>query len=640
MNRLHVDNNQLPTKLGEVADVSGGSIRVKLTDTTASGLVFVAGEGYRVGQVGSFVRIPSGYVNLYGVVTQVGAGAAPGPPDMAPAYGNRWLSIELIGEGVASKRFERGISRYPTIGDPVHLVTENDMRAIYSPGNQPTYIELGRVASAESLPAYVDANRLITRHSAIVGSTGSGKSTTVASILRSLTEPVRFPASRILLVDIHGEYGSAFGGLASVYRVNANESLGEKPLYIPYWALNSEEIIRIASDASPGTGVSRTVDMIAELRRESSPRGDRHGYKESATADTPLPFSIHDLWYRFHIDEYATHTAKLDSQSQDTIAWADKAGDEDEVRGDAMGLVRPRFKPATQAANEKKIYKSAKAGQMRMYVDALEARLKDPRYDFVFRPGKWSVSKEGATQADLDDLLGEWLGDDKPITVLDLSGIPPGVVSDLVGILLRIIYESMFWGRYCQRGGRNQPVLVCLEEAHSYLHSVGQSNAAISARRIAKEGRKYGVGLMLISQRPSELDPTILSQCGTLIAMRLTNESDQSQVRSCAIDSLGGLMSMLPVLRTGECIITGEAVGLPVRALIKAPPRSARPDSHDPRVVPQVSGNGTDNDGWVRKPVGSDFDQMVGCWRALDARVGDQSPQTQAKEQDNEPPAG
>ena len=170
-----------PTLIGTVQDVSGSTVTVELNGETVTGLSFVRGEAYRIGQVGSFVRIPLGYVNLYGVVSQVGAGAAPRRDGESVMYGNRWLRIQLVGEGSIGGRFERGVSQHPTVDDRVHIVTEADLRAIYGPGEPDDFVSIGRLASAESIPALVDINKLVTRHSAVVGSTGAGKSTTVAS---------------------------------------------------------------------------------------------------------------------------------------------------------------------------------------------------------------------------------------------------------------------------------------------------------------------------------------------------------------------------------------------------------------------------------------------------------------------------
>jgi DNA helicase HerA-like ATPase len=247
---------------------------------------------------------------------------------------------------------------------------------------------------------------------------------------------------------------------------------------------------------------------------------------------------------------------------------------------------------------------------------------------FLFSPGEWAVTKTGATQSDLDALLTAWIGADTPISVFDLSGIPTAIVDDLVGAVLRILYDAVFWGRLKQEGGRERPLLVVLEEAHVYLSAQSKSRAATAARRIAKEGRKYGVGLMLVSQRPSEVDPTILSQCGTVVALRLTNDLDRSQVTSCASDNLKGLFSMLPILRTGEALIVGEAVNMPIRAVIDRPAEGQRPDSDDPVVVVPKDANGkrVRNGGWTEPVQNEDYRPLVEAWRKQDPKAGATTP--------------
>jgi hypothetical protein len=615
-----------PTRLGSVEDVSGPSVRIKLDDGTETGLVFVRGEGYRVGQVGSFVRIPAGYSDLYGIVSQVGAGAAPTVGESVQNFGNRWLRVELVGEGGRGRKFERGISQYPTIGDLAHVVTDSDLAAIYAPGEKRSYVSIGQVASAESIPACLDLNKLVTRHSALVGSTGAGKSTTVASLLNSLAEPASFPGTRIVLLDLHGEYATAFGSNARVFRINAAADRGEMPLHVPFWALTSEELINVATSGLSGVTLAQFIESIAGMKRVSKPAGHPPGLgPNDITADTPLPFCIHKLWHDLHTLHYATHdVAPSANQTEQSRAYELNVSEgNNPIKGDALSVKRPQFRPTTNAPDTSgvRIYKSSIGDLPRSHIDTMEAKLRDKRLRFLFNPGPWAVNEDGSTDKDLDTLLKDWIGGEKPITVLDLSGIPPSVLDDLVGAVLRIIFDALFWGRNVEVGGRHRPLLVALEEAHTYLAKDGKGRAAAAARRIAKEGRKYGVGLMLVSQRPSEIDPTILSQCGTMISMRLTNEADRSQIKACASDNLEGLFSMLSILRTGEALVVGEAVGLPMRALITAPPKGRRPDSGDPMVVVPLGEDGVpiQRGGWKDKVTAENFATLVTCWRTQDA---------------------
>lgn len=626
---MHPATTSDPSRLGTVEDVNGSTITVKLSESTPTGLVFVNGEAYRVGQVGAFVRIPAGYVDLFGITAQVGAGAAPGPPESAPQLGNRWLRVELVGEGRRNSKFERGISQYPSIGDPVHVITESDLRTVYSTSDDERYVPFGRVASAESIRAFLDLNRLVSRHSAIVGSTGAGKSNAVAQILGALSDPDRFKSARIVLLDLHGEYAKAFKGLARVFRIGADTTAGEYELHVPFWALTADEFTSLAMGAVTGTPLVLLQERLLAMKRSSKPGGQPHGIPEqTVTVDTPLPFSVFQLWHDLFSLQYATHTVTTNqNQTQATRAYLEIGDPAQQCFGDADTLERPQFKPENKEGAAK-IYLGVHSNLPKTHLDVLESKLRDPRLRFLFCPGEWSVSKGGESSSDLDELLARWVGADAPISVFDLSGIPSAVVDDLVGALLRILYDALFWGRLKPTGARQRPLLIVLEEAHVYLGAESKRRAATAARRIAKEGRKYGVGLMLVSQRPSEIDTTILSQCGTLMALRLTNEADKAQVTSCASDNLKGLFSMLPTLRTGEALVVGEAVNLPIRAIVDRPAEGSRPDSEDPMaVVPKnKDGKRVRLGGWTEMVEDEHYEPTVEAWRKQDPQAGDVQP--------------
>ena len=269
---------------------------------------------------------------------------------------------------------------------------------------------------------------------------------------------------------------------------------------------------------------------------------------------------------------------------------------------------------------------------IRQQLAGLASRLRDPRLAFLFNPGDWLPNIEGKVAKDLDSLLQGWIGGPQPITILDLSGIPSSVLNDLIGALLRILYDAIYWARNLPEGGRERPLLLVLEEAHAYLAKDNPGSAAAAVRRIAKEGRKYGVGVMIVSQRPSEIDSTILSQCGTLFAMRLANDTDRGHITGAASDNLKGLFDMLPALRTGEAIIVGEAVSLPVRTLITPPPLNRRPDSVDPRVIVRFDPNdGYDGPGgWGQPRDPADYAAMVRQWRQQDPHYQHKAPSAAA----------
>lgn len=603
------------TFLGTVEDVRGASLSVALHPDTVSGLLFIEGKGYRIGQVGSFVRIPLGLTDLFGIVSQVGAGAVPERVAESEPFGRRWMTIQLVGEGTRGGKFERGISQYPTVSDRVHLVTESDLAAVYGSLDDPSSISVGHVASAETIPALVDVNKLLSRHCAIVGNTGSGKSTTVAGILASLSNPDLFPSSRIIVFDLHGEYRTALGNRARVLRVNGDTTRGEIPLVVPYWAMNSDELIPIAFGTLADVDRTTVLEEIRTMKRAGLTAAPRPGVSNSSlTADSPVPFSIHQLWFDLHNEVNATHTAQRAAQNSSTRAYSvDEQGNN--LVGDAMTVEAPQFLPLHQGDGGPNVYGSASTLNIRRQVDALGNRLRDPRYNFLFRPDLWTPTPAHSCQSDLDSLLEVWLGGDEPVTILDLSGVPASILTNIIGVLVRIIFDSLFWARHLSEGGRERPLLLVLEEAHRYLSREECGPATDSLRRVAKEGRKYGIGAMLVSQRPSEIDPTVFSQCGTIFAMRLANSTDRGYVTSTVTEHLQGLLDMLPSLRTGEAVIVGEAVKLPLRAMITAPPEGQRPESVDPTVYEEEGPGGWNR---IRRP--ESYADVIQVWRAQNSR--------------------
>lgn len=610
-----------PTFIGTVQDVAGTSISVALARETLTGLSFYKGESYRVGQVGSFVRIPLGYTSLFGIVSQVGAGAAPTLEESSAKWGNQWLRVQLVGERGREGRFERGVSQHPTINDAVHIVTEQDLREIYGPGDPVDFVSVGHLASAESIPALVNINRLVTRHSAVVGTTGAGKSTTVAGLLAALTNPRSYPSSRIVVFDIHGEYSKALSDRASVLRVMPDESKGEKRLYIPFWALSFAEFVKLSMGGLKDDALSLVSDAIVELKREALQQKPRDGVDGvRVSVDSPVPFCAHKLWFEFHQHEHQTVIPKPGAASDEVEpAYVLKSDGKPADVGDAMAVRPPLYRTIkTTGKAEERVNWGPDPIGIRQQLAVFASKLRDPQFGFLFNPGQWLPQVDGSVAKDLDELLQDWVGGPSPITILDLSGVPSIVLNDLVGAMLRILYDALFWARNLPEGGRHRPLIVVLEEAHAYLGKEHSGTAAKAVRRIAKEGRKYGISAMIVSQRPSEIDPTILSQCGTIFAMRLSNETDRGQVASAASDNLKGLFEMLPVLRTGEAIIVGEAVSLPIRTLIDPPDKNRRPDSDDPRVVVRgdASKDGFEGEGgWAVPKIQEDYSIVMRQWR-------------------------
>lgn len=586
-------NESDPTYLGVVSAISGPSITVRLAESLASGLAIIKGHTYRVGQVGSFVRIPQGYQDLYGVVCEVGATAAPITLSPEKIDAGRWMRVELAGESIGD-RFERGLSQHPNVNDTVHIVTEVDLRRIYGYGGDDQVL-VGTLSSAENIEVRLSLDALVTRHSAILGSTGSGKSTTVASLLRSIVRPHLgtggSPAARILLLDIHGEYTSALGDIARVF--SATPEPGEEPLFVPYWALEASELLDFITGGLSDNQEMVFSDKIQEMKSELLQTRSFAGLDPtSLTVDTPIPFSLKKLWYDLVDFETATFTGP--QRDQPALMAV----------GIPENLTPPKYTPHAMGSSGPFLNQAARG--IKRQLTLVRSRLLDRRYDFMLHPGPWEPDLNGNVQADLDHLLSGWLGHDRQITILNLSGVPSGVLERLIGSILRIVYEALFWSREKTEGGILRPLLVVMEEAHRYLSPENEGVAAGVVKRIAKEGRKYGIGAMIVSQRPSEVDETVLSQCGTIIALRLSNPADRARVKGALPDNLAGLMDLLPVLRTGEAIIAGEAARLPVRCRVTLPSKEHQPRSSDPNVT----------EAWSRKRIAEGYDRVMSSWRA------------------------
>lgn len=625
-----------PTLLGTVQDVNGTSISVTLNSNQLSGLTFVNGQGYRIGQLGSFVRIPIGYTDLFGVVSQVGASAVPeNLADRSP-YGNRWLKIQLIGEGYRKGNFQRGISQYPTIDDEVHLVSEADLANIYGEQKKQSHlVRVGHIAGSESIDALVDLNKLVTRHSVVVGTTGSGKSTTVAALLNVLSDSIRFPSARIIVLDIHGEYGSALKDRANIYKINPEATSNfEKPLHIPYWALSADELFEITFGNFGDNSKAKNliIERITQLKQvafEKLSDDSKSGIiKENINADSPIPFSINALWYELYCKEFGTYFSD-NAKPPVEANWAfemDSSGNK--CVGNAEKGIPPRFRKVKSVANDpEKINYLPDPLNLRNQLENLGAKLRISRYDFLFKPGEWLPKLDGTVGKDLDLLIKDWIGSEKPISILDLSGVPTSITNNIVGVLLRILYDGLFWSRNLKEGGRLRPLLLVMEEAHSYLNDINKGVASSIVQRIVKEGRKYGIGAMIVSQRPSEINATILSQCGTFFAMRLSNHADRAHITGAITDNLEGLTNMLPILRTGEALILGEAVKLPMRTMIEAPPKEKRPDSHDPIVCDEESDLDLkiSHGGWnIPSEINPSYLHFISTWRRQNIKVSKQ----------------
>lgn len=576
----------IPTLVGHVNSVKGGIVTIRLNDETPT-LVMVSGQSYRVGQVGGFLRIPLGYTQLYAVCTLVGAAAMPVRDEESVAPNHRWLSATLFGESIGGV-FERGVSQYPTIEDEVHLVTSEDMRVIYGSAKEEGVITVGSIAASTGIDGQLDLGKLVTRHSAVVGSTGSGKSNLLAVLLEAIATQ-GFPSARALVIDPHGEYGTAVGEYGRVLRIDAEKD--EEKLYVPFWALPFDEFQAIALGEMQPATVTAIRDEVTARKRSAATHLGAQPPDSAITADSPIPFSANQLW--FDLRDYEDRTFKSDRKTPSDKTKA----------GVAEQLVANEYPPASPANNEP--YANQAKRNIGKQLDLMRSRLQDSSYAFLFSPGaSLTPTLDGNTQGDLSSLVEKWVGHDKPLTILDVSGVPAEVLSTVVGTMLRIVYDMLFWAQDLPVSGRNQPLLIILEEAHVFL-PVGMDSAAHrTIARIAKEGRKYGIGLCISTQRPIEIETTVLSQCGTMIALRLTNSADRAKIEAAMPDDLGALSSLLPALRTGEGLVVGEAMPIPSRIQFFKARR--RPRGDDPEMP----------DAWRKaRPDPKDYGAALNNWR-------------------------
>ena len=413
-----------PTFVGQVASVVGGVVRVRLRDDMLSTLIMIRGESYRVGQIGGFFRIPLGYAQLYAVCTQIGADAA--PPSETPIStdtvleadpnkmlsGYRWMTVVLFGEGVSGE-FERGVGQYPTIGDEVHIVSNDDLETIYkwTRGTHGT-IAIGRIAATAGISAEINVAGLVSRHCAVVGSTGAGKSNLVTVLLEAASDG-QFPNARAIVIDPHGEYASALGDKARVFRIAPNAEMGESPLRVPFWALPFAELQQLTLGGLQPNHEAAIRDEVLAMKTAAAQLLKTQPPLEALTADSPIPFSIKKLWYELDRFERVTFTVSGLKQNEETENRPTEDGDPTQLRP-------ARFPPASPY-NEAP-YKNSGKRNIERQLALMASRLRDSRYSFLFTPdGGFEPNLDGDVAADLDTLVGEWVGHDRPVSVFDTN---------------------------------------------------------------------------------------------------------------------------------------------------------------------------------------------------------------------------
>ncbi|EGT0626517.1 ATP-binding protein [Citrobacter portucalensis] len=447
------------------------------------------------------------------------------------------VKITLMGgarwDAIAQKyKFSRSLDHVPEIDSTCYILKdahlEEFMRVISECGNGEDSLELGSYKLNENARAYVDGNKLFQRHAALLGSTGSGKSWTVASILERSS---RLPSSNLVVFDLHGEYKEL--SYAKQLRIPGPDEVNvddDSLLFLPYWLLNSEEIQSLFVDRSEFSAHNQVVivqDAITEQKKYFLQANGRTDLLQSFTLDSPIPYSLNNV------------IEKLKYLNEEKV---------DGSRGPKNGPFNGEFS--------------------RLLV-RMASRLNDRRYGFLFNsPDKYN-------QYDSLSMIAEKLmefGEQKQsIKVIDFSEVPADILPVIIGLVARIIYQVQFWTDPKSR----RPVAFVCDEAHLYLPrkegNPVERRAVEAFEKIAKEGRKYGVALMIVSQRPSDVSATILSQCNNIISLRLTNADDQATVRKLLPESLESLLEALPIMDVGEAMVVGDSVLLPSRIKIDPP---------------------------------------------------------------------
>ena len=501
---------QLPP-IGQVIDIAGSGSQIRMSAERLIELQTHSDPSAAMsGQVGSQVKMAVGSSWLIANVRTMKAGEE----------GTVLAAIDFLGEGTRDSgggmsNFRRGVTRYPIPGCAVHPVTTEDMRSIFAASDS-AHIEIGTVYPTEDIRGALYVDPMLSKHFAILGSTGTGKSTSVALILHRISQ--LSPEGHIVMIDPHGEYSAAFKGCGELFNVDN--------LNLPYWLLNFEEHCEVLL-TTDGAERQRDADILAKCLLAARMKTKAAELRGKVTVDSPIPYLLTDL------------NAILVNE----MGKLDRAGD------------------------------TAPYQRLKTKLDELKA---DPRYSFIFS-GMMVTDTMGAFIGKLFRLPANG----RPISIVDVSGVPSDITSVVVSVLARMVFDYGIWSRTEAR----RPILLVCEEAHRYVpkdeNAQGQAVRKI-LERIAKEGRKYGVSLGLITQRPSDLAEGVLSQCGTIIAMRLNNERDQACVRAAMPEGARGFLDAIPALRNRECIVCGEGVAIPIRVRFDDLEPEKRPASSDP----------------------------------------------------------
>ncbi|HEY6916634.1 MAG TPA: DUF87 domain-containing protein [Allosphingosinicella sp.] len=428
--------------------------------------------------------------------------------------------IDFLGEGDEDEQsgrlvnFRRGITSYPIPGDLIYPVTGSDLKQMFAADDRP-HIEIGTVYPTKDVRGALYIDSLLGKHFALLGSTGTGKSTSASLILHRICDAA--PEGHIVMIDPHGEYSAAFKSNGELFNVDN--------LAMPYWLMNFEEHCEVFI-TSTGADKQQDMDILAKCLLAARAKNRAAEGLTKLTVDSPVPYLLSDL------TNAITNEMGLLNKATDTAPFM----------------------------------------RLKTKIDELK---QDPRYSFMF-----SGMLVADSMVSFMTRIFRLPADGKPISIVDVSGVPSDITSVVVSVLARLVFDYAIWSR----NEPQRPVLLVCEEAHRYVPadktSGGQSVRKI-LERIAKEGRKYGVALGLITQRPSDLAEGVLSQCGTIISMRLNNERDQAYVKAAMPEGARGFLEAIPALRNRECIVCGEGVAIPIRVAFDDLEAYRRPASAD-----------------------------------------------------------
>jgi hypothetical protein len=498
--------------MGQVVEIAGSGSQIRMDAAILTALQGHADPSIAMsGQVGSQVKMVVGTNWLIANVRTM----REGDPGEVVAY------VDFLGEGTRlsdgkMSNFRRGVTRYPIPGSAVLPVSTEDLRSIFAATDEP-HVEIGTVYPTDDIRGALYVDPMLSKHFAILGSTGTGKSTSVALILHRISQ--LSPEGHIVMIDPHGEYSAAFKNCGEIFNVDN--------LQLPYWLMNFEEhceVLLTTHDAER----QRDADILAKCILAARTKGKDLSTLGKVTVDSPIPYLLTDL-----------NTILVNEMGK-----LDRAGD-------TLPFQRLKTK-----------------------LDELRA---DPRYTFMF-----SGMLVSDTMASFVARLFRLPSNGKPISIVDVSGVPSEVTSVVVSVLARMVFDYAIWSRT----EAQKPLLLVCEEAHRYVPKDESAENGQAVRkileRIAKEGRKYGVSLGLITQRPSDLAEGVLSQCGTIVSMRLNNDRDQACVRAAMPEGARGFLDAIPALRNRECIVCGEGVAIPIRVRFDDLEPEKRPASSDP----------------------------------------------------------